>query len=380
MSVPPFFCPTRVVSGSPLAETIGEALANRSWILVTSPGWIERQILERLGAGLPPPAAIIDGAPVNPKVSDVLAMATGLPSFDVAIAIGGGSVLDSAKGIVAATALAKPEADLLSHLQEGTALPRGFSPAPVIAVPTTSGTGSEITRWATIWGDDNVKYSLQDPLLYPEVAILDPGLCCSMPREVTLASGLDALSHAMEAVWNHRHTALTDSFARTAIGLLRQHLGPAMSDAYDIERRRQIQSAALIAGLAMSTTQTALAHSISYPFTALFGVPHGFACSFTLGEIARFNLEADPERLRPIAEGFGVKPDELPDEISGWLEELGVAEYLLSRVSLDMIDSLSGELITRARAANNIRPADDVAARQLAKTSLRNLIDSQHRQ
>ncbi|MDC0033830.1 phosphonoacetaldehyde reductase [Alphaproteobacteria bacterium] len=380
MSSPPFFCPTRVVSGSTVAIAFSNAVANRSWILVTSSGWIGRDVLALLGTEAGHPVAIVADAPVNPKVSDVLSLSKGLPAFEVAVAIGGGSVLDAAKGIVAATVLSDPKADLLEHLQNGTPLPNGFLPAPLIAIPTTSGTGSEITRWATIWGDDNVKYSLQDQLLYPEVTILDPALCCSMPREVTLASGLDALSHAMEAVWNNRHTALTDNLARTAIALLKRYLPRALSNGDDIECRTQMQSAAVMAGLAMSTTQTALAHSISYPFTALFGVPHGFACSFTLAEIARFNLTENSERLHPIAEGFGVEPQALPDEIARWLEELGVAEYLLSRVSLEMIDSLSGELITRARAANNIRPANDIDARRLAKTSLQRLINSTQRQ
>src|SRR6185503_20426788 len=115
----------------------------------------------------------------------------------------------------------------------GTALPASMAPRPLIAIPTTSGTGSEVTRWATIWGDDGIKFSLTDERLYPSHAILDPALCVSMPREATLASGLDALSHAMEAVWNNNHALLTDAFASAAIGALRRALGGVLREPGD---------------------------------------------------------------------------------------------------------------------------------------------------
>ena len=212
----------------------------------------------------------------------------GIGATDWVVALGGGSVMDAAKGLVAIQALNDDIPKFNAHLREGKSLPDDFKPAPLICVPTTSGTGSEVTRWGTIWGDEKVKFSLTDPRLYPREAILDARLCLSMPRELTLATGLDALSHAMEAVWNNNHTPLSDRFAGDAIRGLRSNFLDALEKPDDLKVRREMQIAATLAGLAMGTTQTALAHSISYPFTALFGMPHGLACSFTLPALIKW--------------------------------------------------------------------------------------------
>ena len=185
-------------------------------------------------------------------------------------------------------------------------------PIPIIAIPTTSGTGSEVIRRGTIWGDSGIKYSVSDSHLYPSHAVLDPNLCLTMSRELTLATGLDALSHAMEAVWNRHHSTVSDALASQAISMIHQRLGQVLHAPSDLEARRDMQAAATIAGLAMGTTQTALAHAISYQFTSQYGMPHGLACSFTLPEIACFNGELNADRLGPIAVGFAVGVDKTP--------------------------------------------------------------------
>ena len=185
-------------------------LADRKWLLVTSAGWSKRGAIEVLTAAAGQPVATIDSVPANPRISDIEKFSAGMPSVDVAVALGGGSVIDATKGIVALTALKKDLTPLLTHLKNGLELSNTFAPIPIIAVPTTSGTGSEVTRWGTIWGDENEKFSLHNPALYPSDAVIDPALCTSMPHDVTLSSGLDALSHAMEAVWNQNNTPLSD--------------------------------------------------------------------------------------------------------------------------------------------------------------------------
>jgi alcohol dehydrogenase class IV len=117
----------------------------------------------------------------------------------------------------------------------------------------------------------------------------------------------------------------------------------------------RIQHAALLAGLAMSTTQTALAHSISYPLTGHFGVPHGLACGFTLAAVAEFNMATDQARLAPIARAFAVSESELPRAIRRWLNDLGAIERIQAYVTREQALGMGDELINPARAGNNIR-------------------------
>ena len=367
---PAFHCPSRIISGRPYQEAVRDVLGGRPWALVTSPGWRSRNAVASLDECCGPPQAVVAEAPVNPKVSDILELAERLPDVPVVVGLGGGSAMDTAKGLVAVRALKGDAEALMGHLREGRDLPDDFAPAALVAVPTTSGTGSDITRWATIWGDEGVKYSLSHPALYPSHSILDPELCRSMPAEVTLASGLDALSHAMESVWNRHHNPVSDHLAEVAIGLLFEHLGAVLKAPDDIALRRKVQTASLFAALAMGTTQTALAHSISYPFTALFGMPHGFACSFTLAEVARHNMAADADRLTPIARALGCALEELPQTIEDWLRALGLGTHLERYVSPAATDELGDSLITRARAANNLRETDGTVARAIARRSL----------
>ncbi len=369
----PIYCPVRIVEGHEFDEAVESILEGRSWTLVTSRGWVERGALDRLASRSGTPRAVVDQVAANPKIQDVIRLAGILGDGDAIVALGGGSVIDAAKGMAALAAVGGQEEILMDHLRDGVALPDSMTPSPIIAVPTTSGTGSEVTRWGTIWGDDAVKHSVTDPKLYPSHAVLDPALCVSMPRELTLATALDSLSHAMEAVWNRRHTDGTDALAETAIRIVRESLDAALGSPDDIDLRERLQTAAMIAGLAMGTTQTALAHSISYPFTARYEMPHGIACSFTLAEVARFNGEAEPERLRPIAKALDCGVGDLPDVLQTWFNELGVGEQVLRYVTPSVTDELGDNLITRARAANNIRDVDGATARQLARTALDNL-------
>ena len=174
-------------------------------------------------------------------------------------------------------------------------MPADLDVKPLISVPTTSGSGSEVARWGTIWGDDQIKYSVNDLALYPSDSILDPEFCVIMPKILSIATGLDALSHAIEAIWNVNATYLTDAIAQRSIRLLCTHLEQVLDSPSSVEVRRQIQVAATLSGMAMGVTQTAACHSISYPFTSRYDLPHGIACSFTLAEMASYIGETCPD-------------------------------------------------------------------------------------
>lgn len=192
--------------------------------------------------------------------------------------------------------------------QEPTAL-------PLFAFPTTAGTSSELTQWATIWDSGaRVKYSLSHPTLYPQMAAYDMSLFASLPREVLLHTTLDSLSHACEAIWNKNANPLSTNHALRAIELILAYLPRLLGDLRDCVARECLVRASIHAGLAFSNTQTALAHAISYPITMESGVPHGLACSFSLpllcecivDEAAKSTLEPYRAEIARLFDRLGV--------------------------------------------------------------------------
>lgn len=369
----PFHCPTQVTQCDDFEAPIAALLNGRRWALVTSAGWISRGIPKRLSKRCGTPTAIVGYIETNPGISTVVGAAQDLRDADIVLALGGGSVIDATKGAVALRALNHDLGAFSNHLRQGKPLPDTLMPVPVVAVPTTSGTGAEVTCWGTIWGEDGIKHSVNHPTLYPGDAVLDPSLCASMPRDLTIWTALDALSHAMESVWNRRHMPATDALATQAIGMIRECLSETVAAPNDLRLRERMQTAAMMSGLAMGTTQTAVAHSISYPFTAHFGVPHGLACSFTLPEVARYNMETDSGRLTPIADGLGCAVSGIPSALESWFDELGVGAMLNRYVTPNMINGLDDTLITRSRAANNIREVNGAAAHRMVKSAVSRL-------
>jgi hypothetical protein len=167
-------------------------------------------------------------------------------------------------------------ADLLALLKQGGQLGAGGHKA-LIAIPTTAGTGSEVTPWATIWDQAaGQKYSLHQSCTWPEAAVIDAELMTSLPAGATLASGLDALSHALESIWNVNRNPVSMALAVQSARRTLATLPALMQDLGNAQLRSEMAEAALMAGLAFSNTKTALAHSLSYDITLQHGVPHGW--------------------------------------------------------------------------------------------------------
>ncbi|UVJ42129.1 iron-containing alcohol dehydrogenase [Pseudomonas sp. LS1212] len=220
------------------------------------------------------------------------------------IAVGGGSAIDTAKALIVGTETGSFD-ELLSLLATG----KPFVPArskALIAAPTTAGTGSEVTPWATIWDSvSQKKYSLHLDSTWPTVAIVDPELMLTVPAGVTVSTGLDALSHALESIWNVNANPISDNFAISAIEDILECLPKLHRDLSDRELRSRMALAALKAGMAFSNTKTALAHSISYEMTLRHGLPHGIACSFTLPLVLGLAWGRDEARDRTLQRVFG---------------------------------------------------------------------------
>jgi phosphonate metabolism-associated iron-containing alcohol dehydrogenase len=262
------------------------------------------------------------------------------------VALGGGSVIDSAK-VFAAAAGDFEKVRTYLETQKGA---ERLSATPIIAVPTTAGTGSEVTCWGTVWDEVNCKkYSLARPNLYPTHAVVDPVLMAGKSRQLTISTGLDALSHSLESLWNVNSNPVSANHAVFAARKILDVLPKLARDLGNIDLRSQMAMAALFAGLAFSNTKTAVAHSLSYPITLRHGVQHGVACSFSLPMILRSAggvTELCDSSLRQI---FGPDLAGGATLLEDFLVKLGVscnpASYGIERQEWRelIVDSLEGE-------------------------------------
>jgi len=214
--------------------------------------------------------------------------------------------------------------ELLALLATG----KPFVPARsklLIAAPTTAGTGSEVTPWATIWDSaSHKKYSLHLECTWPKVAIVDPQLMLTVPAGVTVSTGLDALSHALESIWNINANPISDTYAIAAIEDILHCLPLLRRDLSNKELRSRMALAALKAGMAFSNTKTALAHSISYEMTLRYGLPHGIACSFTLPLVLGLAWGHDEARDRTLQRIFGNDLHKAQSQLREFLHSLDV--------------------------------------------------------
>lgn len=201
---------------------------------------------------------------------------------DVVIAIGGGSVLDTAKIV---NALAFQEGEPRAYIVEKRVMkPIG---RPLIAIPTTAGTGSEATSFAVVY-IGKAKYSLKHDSILPTYAIVDPQFTLSLPPSITAETGMDALCQAVESYWNIHSNDVSKAYAVRAIELALEHLPVAVTNP-TVASRESMSIAANLAGRAINITETTACHAISYPMTSYLGVPHGQAVALTLGEMLDYN-------------------------------------------------------------------------------------------
>ena len=321
--------PVAVTFGDGSLERLHAILGTRRAVLVAFPeaaslGHLDA-VRRHAGAAI---AGVIDDVEPNPDVVHLRELHTRFwrefGSCDSIIALGGGSTLDTAK-VLAVT----PPAGDFDALVARLAANEPFVPArskALIAIPTTAGTGSEVTPWATVWDRaSGRKHSLHLRETWPEAAIVDPQLTASAPRSVTLQSGLDALSHSLEAIWNVNANGISDTLAVSAARRMLDVLPRLVERLADTTLREQASLAALEAGLAFSNTRTALAHSISYEMTLRHGVPHGIACSFTLPLVLERAIGRRADRDAVLARVFDVPLARAPEQLSAWLESLGVS-------------------------------------------------------
>ncbi len=271
--------------------------------------------------------------------------------FDGIIAIGGGSVMDTAKVVMASMGTGIND---VAKLLKVTAPYEARVPG--IFIPTTHGTGSEVTMWATIWNmKEKKKYSLSHPDLYPDIAVLNGTLTLSLPVHISLTTTLDALSHSFEAIWNKNANPQSTEYAIEAIILILENIKELKSDLKNNVVRTKLLKASNIAGLAFSNTKTAAAHSISYPLTLRFKIPHGIACSMVMLPLIKINKIAIERELHMILKKLNLsKVSDLEKQIKEIPGD--IIKYTLTDwgVRKEHLEELVKQSFTRERMENNI--------------------------
>ncbi len=230
----------------------------------------------------------LSGVPPMPTMQfleNLIETEAALPLPDAIVGIGGGSVLDTMKCL--STVL--PQSAPLKHILIDNA-PMKAPSIPSVAIPTTAGTGSEVTNTATIWNlAAGEKHSLHGEGMYPRYALLDPELTASLPPRITGITGLDALAHAVEAAYSIRSTEESDRHAFWALRTIPPELEKAVTYGSDRSAREKLLRGSLEAGLAIAITSTAAAHSASYPLSIYYGIPHGHAVGLLVPEFLEYN-------------------------------------------------------------------------------------------
>lgn len=320
-----YWNPVKVAFGAGQFEKVGEQIAGRPYGLVTYGTEHFRGLAAKLAGTAGVPVVTIDNIDTNPDFAELVTscakFGTAATKPQVIVALGGGSMIDAAKVLAASGG---DFARVRRHLIEKAPLDAAKF-LPIIAVPTTSGTGSEVTSWATVWDSaGNAKYSLANPRLYPEAALLDPSLTLAAPRGLTLATGLDALSHALESLWNVNANPVSANYAVSAAREVIDTLPRLLDKLNDIELRTRLARASLFAGLAFSNTKTALAHNISYGITLRHGTPHGIACSFCLPQVMEWAIGASPTCDEQLKRIFGDDLRQGVQKLTRFMHSVGV--------------------------------------------------------
>ncbi|WP_101845478.1 iron-containing alcohol dehydrogenase [Halobacillus sp. Marseille-P3879] len=251
----------------------------------------------------------VDSEPTDTYVAEALEMFRH-HRCDIVISIGGGSCIDTAKAVAV---LAKNGGYIGDYM--GGKNTAQFAPAPHIAIPTTAGTGSEATDVTIITNISNdVKMMIKQPAFMPDAAIVDPLLTLSSPKHVTAATGIDALSHAIEAYISRKAHPMTDMIALSAMRLIVTTIETAYDTGENLDARESMSLGSMQAGIAFSNSSVCLVHGMSRPIGALFHVPHGYSNAMLLPVILEYSKEYSIERLADLGRIFAKEEENLTDE------------------------------------------------------------------
>nr|WP_314872908.1 L-threonine dehydrogenase [uncultured Pseudomonas sp.] len=305
-----FFIPAVNIMGIDCLDEAMTAIAGyglRKALIVTDQGLARAGVAERIAGLLAMrdiDAVVFDGARPNPTIANVEAGLAVLQRehCDCIVSLGGGSPHDCAKGI----ALCAINGGRISDYE---GVDRSTKPQlPLIAINTTAGTASEMTRFCIITDEArHVKMAIVDRNVTPILSVNDPALMVAMPKGLTAATGMDALTHAIEAYVSTAATPITDACALKAISLISDNLRQAVADGSDLQARENMAYAQFLAGMAFNNASLGFVHAMAHQLGGLYDLPHGVCNAVLLPHVQRFNAKVSSPRLRDVAKAMGVK-------------------------------------------------------------------------
>lgn len=304
-----FQLPTKIIFGTNSINELAKEVSlfkAKKVLLVTDPGVIKAGLHEKVtscltGAGIS--FDIFDGVEPDPSIATATKAARMAQEVqaEVLVALGGGSAIDTAKS---ASILSKSGGNLKDYAGVNKVQEAGM---PLIAIPTTAGTGSEVTVFAVMSDpDNNEKFTISSPLIAPNTTILDPVLTLTLPPSMTAFTGMDALTHAIEAYTSVVAQPATDALALKAIELIMNNLRTAVGRGDNLKARENMLQAALLAGAAFNNANLGLCHAIASPLGGYFHVPHGLANAVMLPYVMEYNMTTAAEKFADIARLIGV--------------------------------------------------------------------------
>lgn len=346
------------------------AAHGRRPLIVTGRSLRASGALDRILAGLQSAAlhpTTHEGVPAEPSLDAMQACMDAAGDSDLIIAIGGGSVLDVAKGAAALAGTGHTARDYFAGL------PVPDRGRPLIALPTTSGTGSEVT-WVSVLVDHETrrKASIRGPAMMPAVALVDPELTVSCPRSVTAHSGMDAFVQAVESYTSTGANPLTEGIALQAAVLAARWVETATNQPDHREAREGMALASVMAGMALNTSRLGLVHGLAHPIGAVTGAAHGLLCGLLMPAVMRFNQQVSALKYATLADHLGLDGGEsLIHFTSDLLDRLGIP-HRLGEVGLrkEDLDWVAQETMPSGSSKANPRPVTLEDARAVAESIL----------
>ena len=363
-------CPTNIISGHGTISAIYKEVVNlgcKRAMIMTDPGVVKAGLAQKVKDALVEFCVGVFDEIAQDTDLDIVDAATAKArelKVDCIVSVGGGSVIDTAKAVCVALKNGGKANDhiALNRLQEPQ--------TPHIVIPTTSGTGSEVTNVAVIKSKSaGRKVFMVDPRIIPNTAILDPQFTLTLPPGLTVTTAMDAMTHAVEALTSILAQPICDGQALHAIRLIRENLPKVIANPRDEIARNQLQVAATMAGWAFTIAQVGLAHAMAHTLGILYNVPHGAACGIVLPAVMRYNIDFAADKLALVAQALGVNISGIDDKtaaaaaadaIEKLMKETGHPMRLREvKVPEDGLDMAAFHAICDTAALFNAKPVSD---------------------
>lgn len=361
-----FATATRILFGPGTVHDIpslSTELGKRAFVVTGRTGERARPLLERLkGCGVDFVIFHVDGEPTTELARAAVGSARRAQS-DLVISIGGGSVLDTGKAVAAMLTNTGELEDYLEVVGAGKAITQGA--VPHIAIPTTAGTGAEVTRNAVLGvPEHHIKVSMRSPLMLPRLAVVDPDLTHSMPRSVTASTGLDALTQLIEVYVSNKANPLTDGLCREGLKRAGRSLLRAYEDGSNSSAREDMAIASLFSGLGLANAKLGAVHGFAGPLGGMFSAPHGAVCARLLPYVMEVNVRA--LRSRELGSAVISRYDKVAQWVVGrttaqaddgvrWVKDLCATLNVPSLAEFGLTERDFPEVIAKAQKSSSMK-------------------------